>query len=137
MVSKKVKTQNQLLAFLTLALDFIFSIKTLEGLKLGTKCSSMTIAVFLEMFLATFLALFLFTKLPKPLTYIFSPVAIEFFTTLKKASTVICTSALSIPVWSAIWVITSALVTFYLSFSSLKNSFTIFLRHKFKGSGDN
>ena len=71
----------------------------------------MMMAVFLDIFRAIFLARFLLTKLPKPLTYIFSPSAMEFLTTLKKASTVVLTSALSIPVFSAISAITSALVT--------------------------
>ena len=47
------------------------------------------------------------------LTYMFSPSAMEFLTTLKKASTVADTSALSIPVLSAITEITSAFVTVF------------------------
>jgi len=68
-------------------------------------------AVFLDMFRAILRARFLFTKLPNPLTYMFSPLDIEFLTTLKKASIAVVTSALSIPVFSAISAITSALVT--------------------------
>src|SRR5690606_8608699 len=92
------------------------STNTFAGLKLGTKCSGIIIAVFFEIFLAVFSALFLTTKLPKPLTYTFSPPTIAFFTTLKNASTVSWTSTFSIPVLLAISAIISAFVIDLFSF---------------------
>jgi hypothetical protein len=71
----------------------------------------MTIAVLREIFLAIFFFRFLLMKLPKPRMYTFWPEAILFLMIEKKASTEAETSALSIPVFSAIWLITSALVT--------------------------
>ena len=62
----------------------------------------MMMAVLREMFRAIFFFRFLLMKLPNPRTYILWPEAILDFTMLKNASTVAETSALSIPVLSAI-----------------------------------
>src|ERR1700761_2544696 len=97
-------------AFAVLLPDLTFSTKVFAGLKLGTKCSGIIIAVFLEMLRAVFLALFFTTKLPKPLTYTFSPLTIDDLTTLKNASTVSWTSTFSMPVFDEISAIISALV---------------------------
>ena len=51
----------------------------------------------------------------------FWPLAMEDLMMLKKASTEAETSALSMPVLSAIWLITSALVT-VIRFKDIKNS---------------
>ncbi len=66
---------------------------------------------FLEIFRAIFFLRFLLIKLPKPRIYMLFPFDMELFITLKKASTDAVTSALSTPVFSAISLIMSALVT--------------------------
>jgi hypothetical protein len=54
-------------------------------------------------FLPIFLALFLVIKLPKPLTYTFSPSTKFSFTSLKNDSNVTKTSTLGIPVFSEMY----------------------------------
>ena len=66
--------------------------------------------VFLEMLRAVFSARSLITKLPNPLKYTLSFLASESFTVSIKASTVVNTVTLSIPVFLAISFTMSALV---------------------------
>lgn len=91
---------------------FTMLLKVLEGLKTGTSCSGIIIVVFLEILRAVFGALFLRIKLPKPRRYTLLPLANESLTTPIKASRLVNTVDLSIPVFWEISVTISAFVIF-------------------------
>ena len=92
-------------------LFFTLSTNTFAGLKLGTLCAGMMTDLFWEMIRPTFCLRCLITKLPKLRMYTFSPSLNAFFTTVKNPSKEAETSALSIPVFWEISMITSAFVT--------------------------
>ncbi|EJW97185.1 membrane protein [gut metagenome] len=89
---------------------FTDNVNVLAGLNAGILCSGMMIVVFFEMLRAVFWALFFTTKLPKPRRYTFSSFDKEVFTVSIKASRVVSTVTLSMPVFFVISFTISALV---------------------------
>ena len=78
---------------------FTERVNVFAGLNAGMLCSGMMMVVFFEMLRAVFCALFFTMKLPKPRRYTFSSFDNEVFTDSIKASSVVNTVCLSMPVF--------------------------------------